>query len=215
MPRYNFTSEYLERLRRRYEEDLSVSVASIAAEAEIGERLVYRLARKHNWRMRSHPRELPKHVQLADAAKALVSQEHAPPPLPPASVVPPDAGTLSPQAGRGENALDRLEQLVLNAIAIEEAERASLGPAPRKPSEAMHKARAYRSHLDTLQEIGRERMRQNPQPATADKPEEPIPDDIDEFRLALARRIDAFVAGWTDARHAGEGGESDMVDETR
>ena len=235
MPIYNFSPEFLARLRQRYEEDTDESVASIAADFEIGERLVYRLARREKWRMRSDPRPLPRHIRLHDKVRA----EAATPIMAPApecsSARPRESGdpTLwipacagmsgEPLRGneRSEDApeslqtLDRLERLVLNEIAREEAERAALGPAPRAPAEAVHKARAYSTLLQTLQAIERARLGQGTQPVNSDESSDPIPHDIDDFRHELARRIDAFVASRTDARDAERSGEPTMVEEAR
>jgi hypothetical protein len=230
-----YTPEFLESLRRRYEETRE-SLNSIGAEFGLDPQTVSRIARRAGWRMRSAMRHLPEHVRLAEAVKQSAHSRASGNP----AWVPAFAGTsgevsgVSEQAtlkdmdarnkcghdeeqlaGSDSSALARLEKQVLRELEIEEAQRAALGTTPRPPAEAAHKARAYASLLQTIQAIERAR---SGEPLPAGHPDEsldPAPHDIDEFRLALARRIETFVASRTDAGHAEGSGEAGMVDPAR
>jgi hypothetical protein len=223
-----YTPEFLESLRRRYEETRE-SLNSIGAEFGLDPQTVSRIARRAGWRMRSALRHLPEHVRLAELVKQSAHSRASGNP----AWIPACAGTSDEVPGANElaetkvvdardkpghdelSALARLERLVLRELEIEEAQRAALGTTPRPPAEAAHKARAYATLLQTIQAIERARNG-GPLPAGhPDEPADPAPRDLDEFRLALARRIDAFVESRTDARPTEGSGEPNMVDPAR
>src|SRR5690606_20461285 len=56
---FSWSDEVIEAVRHRYENELTVPVASIADEVGMNEKTVYRLASHFGWRKRSAPRELP------------------------------------------------------------------------------------------------------------------------------------------------------------
>jgi len=93
-----------------------------------------------------------------------------------------------PIAVRLQSAVDR----VLPAI---EATVARLGMQGMHPREMERAARALASLTRTLREL-KGLMGEQPQPADDDMP----PRDLDEFRIALAKRIEAFIATRLDAR---------------
>jgi hypothetical protein len=92
--------------------------------------------------------------------------------------------------------VERLLHAVANELSTVEAMRAHQGAAPQAPADAERTARTLESLTRTLREAQRLRgAATNPAGLDADD----MPRDIDEFRLDLARRIDAFVASRTDA----------------
>jgi hypothetical protein len=108
----------------------------------------------------------------------------------------------SPQGG-GEKiqTIDRLEAAVLKELGVIEAMRASLRAEPMRPMDAERTARTLSVLTETLSKLRRLRVGSAPQ---SEGPDDDIA-DIDEFRLDLARRIDAFVA----SRTGGGGAERD------
>ncbi|MBI5911966.1 MAG: hypothetical protein HY848_18715 [Betaproteobacteria bacterium] len=129
----------------------------------------------------------------------------------------PSTPTL-PLAGRGSStAIDRLEQLVLQEIAGEEARRAPRR-GERTPAATERGARSLAILTQTMQTL--QRLRAGDHTPT-DLPErdsihdDDMPHDIDEFRRDLARRIEAFVASRTDESDARGDSDAAAVDEVR
>ena len=83
---------------------------------------------------------------------------------------------------------------------------ARLSAGPLHPREMEQTARALGTLTRTLRELNA-LLAQHPAPAAAD--DDPIPEDIDEFRFELARRIRAFIAARQDAREAAPEPEGD------
>jgi len=106
--------------------------------------------------------------------------------------------------------IDRIERLVEQELAAEEAGRAELGLLPRAPGEAERCARTLAILTRTLHALAQLRGG-----ATQHGPhhDDDNPADIDEFRRDLARRIDAFVASRTDGRIAGGDSRAAPLDE--
>ena len=111
-----------------------------------------------------------------------------PPPTPDPS--PP----LASLVGGGESAIDRIERLVAQELAAEEAARAQLGLLPRAPSEAERCARTLAILTRTLHALARLRGGATEQRSIDD---DDMPADMDEFRNELARRIRVFVQSRT------------------
>ena len=108
------------------------------------------------------------------------------------------------------SAIDRIERLVEQELAAEEAGRAELGLLPRAPGEAERCARTLAILTRTLHALAQLRGG-----ATQHGPhhDDDNPADIDEFRRDLARRIDAFVASRTNGRIAGGDSRAAPLDE--
>lgn len=118
------------------------------------------------------------------------------PPLPPGSspgVV--GGGESAPSAL--PSAIERIERLLRQELAAEEATREQLGSLARSPIEAERCARTLSIFTQTLQALARLRGGAAPDQGSNDDDDD-MPRDIDEFRRDLARRIDAFVASRTD-----------------
>jgi transposase-like protein len=95
------------------------------------------------------------------------------------------------------SAIERIERLVELELAAEETARAQLGRSPRNPADAARCARTLATLTQTLQTLQRLRGGAAPDRGLTDHADFDMPADIDEFRHALARRIELFVAGWT------------------
>jgi hypothetical protein len=113
----------------------------------------------------------------------------------------------------GESAIDRIERLVEQELAAEEAARAQFGLLPRAPGDAERCARTLAILTKTLHALARLRGGATEHGLRHD--DDDIPADIDEFRHDLARRIDAFVASRTDGRIAGGDSAAAPPDEAR
>ncbi len=115
------------------------------------------------------------------------------PPPPPA----PDDGAIVP----------RLQSAVARVLPAIEATVAKLAAGPMSPHEMERAARALSSLTRTLRELNGLLARHKAPGAAED--DDPVPDDIDDFRAELARRIENFVA-----EHAGETYDSGEDDES-
>ena len=189
-------------------------VALIARDHEINERDVTRIRHAAGVPARgARVRSLPPAMAALLETRALLratgggpSDDANPPPTPAPS--PP----LAPLVG-GESAIDRIERLVAQELAAEEAGRAQLGLLPRGPGDAERCARTLAILTRTLQALARLRGGATEHGLRHD--DDDMPADIDEFRNQLARRIDAFVASRTDGRNAGGVPEPAPPDQTR
>ena len=92
-------------------------------------------------------------------------------------------------------ALDRIERLVEKELASEEAARAQLGRAARSRVDAEKTGRTLANLTQTLRVVQELR---NGHAGPPDPYDDDMPQDIDAFRIDLARRIDAFVASRID-----------------
>jgi hypothetical protein len=122
------------------------------------------------------------------------------------SLAPQDDGDALAQADPNSalSPIDRLEALVVKEIAAEEAVRARLQREPRRRAHAERCARTLSILAQTLRSLQQQRCGRSTDDETIH--DDDMPADIDEFRRALARRIDAFVASRADAGDAGESG---------
>jgi hypothetical protein len=198
-----YSAELLAALRHRYEKT-DEPMRALAAEFGIGISTLSALVEKGGWAKRSQrTRDCPPVLGLLAEAKALAEM----PPIlrdraTPAAYAPPPAvsaeAETAPPSAAAETAqltpVERLEALVTHYIALEEVARAELERRPRTRGEAEHSART----LSTLTQTLRTLQSMKPASGVAAQDEltddDDMPRDLDEFRLALARRIDAFVA---------------------
>lgn len=220
-----YTETVVAAVRQRYE-DTDQTIHSIAAEFGIGSRSVSRLAVERGWQKRSERvHDLPVPMRLLAEAKALVSQpghsrESGNPVIADAGKSEPP-GVLGPRfrgddtTERGDerenlSAIDRLEALVLKAIETEEATRSLYAGKRRAATASERSARTLATLTQTLQAL--QRMRAGASPETETFHDDDMPRDIDEFRHALARRIEAFVASHVDDEDADENSGPAMLD---
>jgi hypothetical protein len=106
---------------------------------------------------------------------------------------------------------------VLVELTTVEAMRAQLKALPRRPLDAERTARTLSSLTDTLQKLQRLRASAalSEKPIARNDDDDDMPADIDEFRIDLARRIDAFVASRTKPSDAGGNPATAAVDADR
>jgi hypothetical protein len=121
--------------------------------------------------------------------------------------------SASPESPGGlPTSIDRIERLVEQELAAEEAGRAQLGLLPRTAGDAERCARTLAILTRTLHVLARLRGGATTQGLRHD---DDIPADIDEFRRDLARRIDAFVAAETHRQDAQDDSRAAALDDAR
>lgn len=192
-----YTEAFLASARHGYE-NTDQPMRELARELGIGITTLSTLAEKHGWAKRSQrKRGLPPTMQLLAEAQALATSSHKKPPTPDPS--PPVAALL----GGGEIAsarndlLIKLEQILAQLIAAQEL----------APANGIHSPQGARTLTLLIQAMRALKGMRGPAPAEPghiDDDDDEIPRDLDEFRHALARRIEALFASETDLAHAGE-----------
>jgi len=172
-PRTVFTLEAFANLRHRYLET-NEPLASIARDFDISARTLGAIAKRENWPMRSRKaRELPLGIRLKMEAENAA-----------------EAGTQDAGENQSPDLADRLERAVERELAAVERRRAtSLPDDPDRTARTLDRLTA------TLSKIRRLRARDTSDHVSVE--EDDMPEDIDEFRCELARRIDAFVRSRT------------------
>jgi hypothetical protein len=215
------TPDVLRVLRQRYE-DTDQLLTSIAAEFGLSERTLGRMRQIEGWRKRSDRlTELPKAVKLLAEAEALAGSRPHPSRLGEERLAPQDDGlnakTSSPTlplsgggSAQAPDAIDRLEALVLKEIAAAETARERVTDKRQLDKVSDNSARTLATLTQTLRTL--QQMRTGKLiPTEITRDDDDMPRDLDEFRLALARRIEAFVAAETDDENADEGsGHADV-----
>jgi len=214
------TPEELTVIRHKYEHT-DQPLEQVARDHRMSSRTLHAWARRWNWRPRRAPMPAegppptPPPPQIASAAPLLLPAPQGPPlvpaqseasamndapdsaPLPPqidaAPLAPMHADAAMPEPGAepgrdpGTPTALRLQDAVASVLAAIEAIVAKIGAA--RLGESDRSARALAALTRTLRELNTLQS-QYEEPAADDD----SPVDIDEFRRALARKIDAFVA---------------------
>jgi hypothetical protein len=234
-----YSPEMRAAMRHDYE-DTDKPTRLIAAEYGISPSTLQTLVYRYGWARRSERvRGCPRETQLLQAAEALaatytplipaqagIQQSHLDAdncrpgsplsrgravdfvgPAPPLA----DGSTHTGEVNATLSPAERLEALVVKEIAAEEAVRAHLQGEPRRRAEAERCARTLSILAQTLRSLQQQRCGRSTDDETIH--DDDMPADIDEFRRALARRIEAFVASRADADDAGEAGGSASVGE--
>ena len=213
-------------------EETDRPIESIANDFDVCARNIQRMASTGNWNRRRDrkrkPRDVPPaNLLLAEAmglAAASVSTRHpevraqraskgdgpsdssdyGPPPsrLGAARLAPQDDGDNSEPA-TNLSAAERLEALVVKQIEAVEQSGAALVGRRTTAAAADRRARTLSTLTQTLHTLQRLRAGENPEQEKFNDDFDDRPRDIDEFRRALARRIDAFVASRTNGGVAG------------
>ncbi|MBC7584160.1 MAG: hypothetical protein H7316_10470 [Tardiphaga sp.] len=179
--RTTLTDEALANMRYRYVET-DESAQSIADSLHINRDTITQTAKRFGWPLRrDRPRELPAALRVAAPA------------VDDAAIELPDDPALAalPLA-------QRLEQAVLRELAKVERRRSD----GVRPAEAERIARTLSTLTQTLFKV---RALREPGSVSADAQHDDMPADLDGFRDALARRIEAFVASRADDGLAGAG----------
>ena len=170
-----FTPQAIADIRHRYEET-DEPQGMIAADFGVHRKTIDTLAKKQRWTLRRNrgPRDLPPDLRLATEAENAVRSEVE-------------------AASKGEplTVADRLERALEKELAAVETMRAMLGSEPSTPADAERTTRTLERLTEALFKVRRLRL---PDANTTDpRALLDMPQDIDEFRHALARRIEAFV----------------------
>jgi hypothetical protein len=187
-----FTPELMENGRYRYEET-DEPVVSIAVDFAVHERTFRAYTKKWGWRQR---KDRPP-VDLSPALRALAEAEAtaAPPVASADEAADPPVLAPEPAADATLSLIARLHGAVDKELAAVERMRAYLGHAAQEPADAERTARTLATLARTLNEVQRLR---GVAALPMDQDDDDIPTDIDEFRRAIARRMDAFVESWGD-----------------
>ena len=197
-----YTPEFLAAAQHGYEHT-DQPMRELARDLGIGVTTLSTLAETHGWAKRSQrKRGLPPAMQLLEEARGLASaspppervseQETPSPTLPLSGGGSGDAAAEgnAPVASEPPTLLDRMEQILVQLIAAQEA----------APANGIHSPQGARN-LEALIQAMRalKGLRGGAAIDTGPIDDDDMPADIDEFRRDLARRIDAFVASRADA----------------
>ena len=209
------TPELVASIGHAYQHEPKKSVRQIATDHGVSLRTVNTLIEREGWplrrdRQRDHERDLPEPMRLLREATGLIAaragttavaaDQHEMPQALPAIA---DAPTISvgPSSLDQTAAVERLARLVQRELAAEEAMRAQFGALARPPAEAERCARTLATLTQTLHAL--QRLRCGLLPDTGADADDDFPRDLDEFRLELARRIEAFMESRADDEDAG------------
>jgi len=194
----------IENIRQRYEHSAD-GAEVIGHDCGVSKSVIQRLAREQNWVVyKAAPRDLSAAERLALEAGALeASQAAAPRSASDVAASPASNDGVAPLLA-GEAAqpdelirmIERLTRAVSTEIDIYEAMRARLKHLPEPSVEADRTARTLSSLTTTLHRL--QRLRAGHIEDSLDDDYDDIPTDIDAFREALARRIEAFMESRTD-----------------
>jgi hypothetical protein len=226
----NCTPELVAHVRREYE-DGDRPVPMLALDLGVSYRHFYKVVERYGWRMRKQrpPLDLDYLQRLAiEADNATPESARRAPASAGASAAattaapvggttaPPDAEISAaprepdPAAIEPGSLLDRIQWAVSLELDKADEARARLGSEPRSVADAERTART----LATLERL-LTRLQQLRPSARGGKgiAYDDMPADDDEFRRDLARRIDAFIAAWTDPAlgEFGAAGDGDPV----
>jgi transposase-like protein len=205
--RYRYSAEFLADIRRRYEET-DEPVGEIAADMGMRPSSLLRKAKKLGWMLRKDrpPRELPAARRTQLEAEAAIAAEVA------ARQAASHDAAEHATAGEAANdepgppadvpLVERLEQVIERELHAVEIMRSTLGPEPQPAAEAERTARTLATLTATLFKIRRLRAGDAlPQKRAAGQgtDETDLPADLDQFRDAVARRIEIFVHSRTGA----------------
>jgi hypothetical protein len=103
--------------------------------------------------------------------------------------------------------VERIISAVQEELDAVKTMRAQLKREPQNPQDAERTARTISTLTDTLQKL--QRLQCGALQTGSDNDDRPA--DIDEVRNELARRIDAFVASWTEPEDADDAAATDVV----
>jgi hypothetical protein len=209
-----YAREFLDALRQRYEET-DQPMRPLALEFGIGISTLSAIVEREGWVKRSQRKRGRPEASLLSEAQALMASlpghsdttthtglAFTPEQPPTSDLSPPRAVRVE---GGEKTAAERLETLLLQEIAAEEAARADLGELPRLRSEADACARRLAVMTQTLQTLQKLREAQPAPIQNQPYDDGDWPEDADAFRDELARRIRAFVAS-----RRGDAGEDQM-----
>ena len=192
--RCKFSPELEARGRHLFEET-DATLTDIAFELGIHKGTVPDVAERLGWKRYVPPlRDIPPATRILLEAEAL---EHRREQVT-ADIAREDEGTaIQPDGGGNDpgpaDLVARLRRAVLNELTVVESLRERLKNEPQGQVAAERTARTLSTLTDTLQKLQRLQCA-----VPHNGPDYDMPADIDEFRLELARRIEAFVASRAD-----------------
>jgi len=197
---YGLTAEALAYARKRYE-TTDQPVRTIAHDVGISRDKLYKIIKAEGWQLRRDqpPRGLSEALKLDLEVTAALNNKAEASQAENRGADPDAAQSLDSVAARLEAQLDEQLREV-------ESLRGEAAPARGKRSaDAERLARTLAILAEALFKVRRLRQSGGSQ-ATDD---DDLPADPDEFRLALAARIEAFVRNWTDPALSGPGKPGD------
>jgi len=199
---------------RRDYETTNKTLARIALDHEVSERTINRWRDAEGWARRSERvHELPPALRALQEATALLTERAAAAPRPDApEAAAPATGVPDAPEASGPSSIERIERLVQQELAAEEATRAGLGRLPRTPADAERCARILSTLTQTLYALARLRGAAAPDRETD---HDDMPADIDDFRRALARRIEACLESWEADGGPERVAEAEMADDAQ
>jgi hypothetical protein len=207
-----YTPELIANCRRRYEET-DEPIASIVVDLDIHPSSLYRMMRRWGWKLRKErTQDVPPARRLlveAETAMRAIAKDAVPTEIQIAPSVTPEGGTDHPAELAPSSVVQRLEQAVEKELRAVEIMRATLGPQPQPPVDGERTARTLAILTETLTKV--QRLRQPEPNAAGIYDNYDMLRDIDEFRRALALRIETFVRSRTDGSLP-ERGESSGAD---
>jgi len=187
--RLGFTQELLGYVRQRYE-NTDTPVAEIARAIGVHRTTVHAIAQREGWtRFKLPLRGLPPQTTVVSVpaapedASPVATKETAP-----ARSRPDGEGTLPPLA----ETAGRLHRVILDELEALQTARAQMRGELQSTGEAERTARTIARLTESLQKI----QRLQPTISTPGAIDEDMP--ADEFRYALAQRIDEFVKSRTE-----------------
>jgi transposase-like protein len=190
-----FTPEALAIMRRRYLET-DESISNIARDFDISKQTLMRIAQRENWPARTTKiRGLPSHmvaeIEAESAARMEIRNDGEDQPL---------DGEAQPLDGEARplSVADRLERAVGKELdALERRRTGSLPGDADRTARILDRLTAILSKIRNLR--ASDAAESKPAPSYDD-----LPENIDEFRIGLARRIEAFVKSRTEEAPAPE-----------
>ena len=190
-------------------------IADICAEHRISDGTLRDRMRRWNWTRRRPPipREGPPAVamRLEHPTPTVFADAQTVDPPPPGegnrddgAPVPQPAFAASAESDPAQIA-PRLQSAVARVLPAIEATLARLASVPQRPREMEQTARALGALMRTLRELNA-LLAQHPPPV-----DDPVPEDIDEFRWELARRIRGFIEAYRAERGEAEAPSDDAA----
>jgi|SRR6185437_3577098 len=186
-PRRGFTPEAIENIRHRYL-DTEETQTSIAKDFGVSRRTIDDLVQSEGWPQRKDrvARDLPPDLKLRiEADRAVIAAIEETDEAAPLTVA------------------ERLERAAEKELAALERARVTLGLEPSSMADAERAVRTIERLTETLFKV--RRLRVPDDVARGEVAESDLPRDIDEFRHALANRIENFVRSRADAGIPAEG----------
>ncbi len=189
-----YTPELLAFLRHRFEQT-DDTLSEIGAASGIHRDTVTNIAKRLKWnRYVIPPQGLPPAVMLLAEAEALEQNQEL------------QSGKNGTGTSGDDKATPQLVETIARLHRLVLGELEELESRRRQSNRRLRGAATAVRTLSALTETLQKLQRLQPDHANSGPNDDDMPSDIDEFRIDLARRIEAFVAEWNDAGAGGEPG---------